>query len=136
MTSTSLTEPTLEFRSDGSVVQSGPLLGGQTVRIRYDRSRLAGGREPSGRETPTWMVSGFCSMNGGEPRPFALGAHRSEVISEQRLGLPESGILAVWFEWCDLYGAHRYDSNGGQNYCFPVSGPSPDPGGGPVLQAG
>ena len=44
MNSPSMTEPTLDFRSDGSVVQSGPLLGGQTVRIRYDLSRIACGR--------------------------------------------------------------------------------------------
>ena len=86
--SPSIAEPTLDFRSDGSVLQSGPLLGGHTVRIRYDRSRLAGGRELAGVETATWMVSGFCSMNGGEPRPFALGEHASGVISEQRLRSP------------------------------------------------
>jgi len=135
MTSGSITEPTLDFLSDGSVVQSGRLVGGQTVRIRYDRSRLGGGRDLDGVQTPNFMVSGFCSMNGGEPRPFALGEHPSEAISEQRLGLPEGGTLALWFEWCDLYGAHRFDSNGGENFRFPVSGPSADSGL-PVLQAG
>jgi hypothetical protein len=82
------------------------------------------------------MVSGFCSMNGGEPRPFALGEHVSGVISEQRLRLTDGGTLALWFECCDLYGAHRFDSNDGQNFCFPVSGAPPESGGGLVVQAG
>ena len=75
-------------------------------------------------------------MNGGKPRPFALGEHASEVIWEQRLGLTHGGTLALWFECCDLYGAHRFDSNDGQNFCFPVSGAPRDPGGGCVVQAG
>lgn len=136
MTSTQITEPTLDFRSDGSVFQSGPLLGGHTVLIRYDRSRLAGGLELAGVETRTWMFSGFCSMNGGEPRPFAVGAYASEPTSEQRLGLPKGGTLALWFECCDLYGDHRVDSNAGQNFCFPVSAAPPDARGAPVLQVG
>ena len=63
--SPSIAEPTLDFRSDGSVVQSGSLLGGHTVRVRYDASRREGGRELL-RCLATWTRAAIC-MSGELP---------------------------------------------------------------------
>lgn len=51
---------------------------------------------------------------------FQVGGRSSDEMSVQVLGLPQAGVLELWFERTDLNGQQRFDSNFGQNYRFEV----------------
>jgi hypothetical protein len=112
--------PVLKFGADGSVTQSEPLVAGGQVLVHYERARLAGQEQLDQGGEHTWVLSGFCSLNGGTPQVFQLGGRSSDDVAEQVLGLSQAGTIELWFERNDLYGAHRFDSNDGYNFRFEV----------------
>jgi len=112
--------PLLTFAADWSVKQSKALVAGGKVMVRYERARLAGQEQLVQGGDHTWVLSGFCSLNGSSPQTFQLGGRSSHVIAEQVLELSEAGTIELWFERSDLYGANQYDSNFGHNFRFTV----------------
>jgi hypothetical protein len=111
----------LVFGEDGRVDSSGVLEAGGKVRITYAQDRL-----PQCRRTqagnPLWTITGFASIDGGEPRTFQTG--RPEGADRQAidavLDLPRSGELALWFQVTSIGGCSEFDSNGGENYRFSI----------------
>jgi hypothetical protein len=112
--------PVLKFGTDGSVTQSEPLVAGGELLVHYERARLAGQVQLDEGGEHTWVLSGFCSLNGGTPQVFQLGGRSSDDVAEQVLGIPRAGTIELWFERSDLYGGHRFDSNDGHNFRFQV----------------
>ena len=112
--------PCVNFGADWSVIQSDALVAGGKVIVRYERARLAGDEQLVQGGEHVWVLSGFVSLNGSSPQTFQLGGRSSDAIAEQVLELTEAGTVELWFERSDLYGAHHYDSNYGQNFRFTV----------------
>jgi len=113
-------QPVLKFGADGSVTQSDPLVAGGQVLVHYERARLAGWEQLEQGGEHSWVLSGFCSLNGGTPQVFQLGGRSSDAVAEQALVLSQAGTIELWFERSDLYGEHRYDSNDAHNFRFLV----------------
>jgi len=113
-------QPVLKFGADGSVTQSEPLVAGGQVLVHYERARLAGQEQLEQGGEHSWVLSGFCSLNGGTPQVFHLGGRSSDAVAEQALVLSQAGTIELWFDRSDLYGVHRYDSNDGHNFRFLV----------------
>jgi hypothetical protein len=111
----------LHFTEDGSVAQDGPLRAGEKVKIRYEQDRLPDCRRVE-RGNPVWTITGYASIDGGEPQVFQTGrpdGYDREAI-DTILDLPRSGELSLWFQVTSLGGCSAYDSKHGQNYRFAI----------------
>jgi hypothetical protein len=109
------------FAKDGAVDLQGRLVAGGKVKIRYEQERLPHCRRVQGGN-PLWAITGFSSVAGAPPQSFATGrpsgADREPI--DAILDLPSPGELVLWFEVASVGGCHEVDSNGGQNYRFPI----------------
>lgn len=110
------------FAKDGNVAQSGELKAGRKVKIRYEQDRLPQCRRTE-RGNPVWTITGFASLDGGEPKSFDTarpeGGTRREI--DALVDVPRAGELALYFQVHSLGGCMEYDSKGGKNYTFTVS---------------
>jgi hypothetical protein len=109
------------FEKDGAVKQTGALVAGGKVKIRYAQERLPQCRRSQGGN-PQWTITGFASLGGGEKQTFQTG--RPEGSDRESidaiLDLPRAGELALWFQVTSLGGCTEFDSKNGANYRFRV----------------
>ncbi len=109
------------FKKDGAVDQSGSLVAGGKVKIRYEQDRLPQCRRSQGGH-PQWTISGFASIDGGEKQTFqtgrAEGSNREAI--DAVLDLPRAGELALWFQVTSVGGCSEFDSKNGANYRFRI----------------
>ena len=111
----------LTFNNDWTVMQSGPLVAGNSVVVRYHRARLAGQKQLDEGGDHAWVLSGFSQLNGDHPRCFEVGGRSSDAVADASLPLLRDGTLKLWFSWGDAYGDQHFDSDYGRNYCFQVA---------------
>jgi len=115
--------PTLTFRPDGTVTQTGTLAVGQRLRVRYAQERIAScGGTTMGNAA--WAITGYASLNGAAARSFetgvaAAGGTRTSV--DASVELTAAGDLALWFQKTSRWGCQAWDSRHGQNYHFSVA---------------
>ncbi len=112
---------TITFTKDGRVEQSGELLAGAKVRVRYEQERLPQCRLHL-RGHAAWTITGYASHAGEAPQMFQTGHEENgeRVTSDAVLDLPRVGDLALWFQVTSIHGCSEYDSKNGQNYTFAV----------------
>ena len=115
--------PTLTFNRDGSVSQTGTLVVGQRLRVRYAQDRIASCTGTT-MGNPAWAITGFASLNGAAARSFetgvaATGGTRTSI--EATVDLTAAGDLALWFQQTNRWGCVAWDSRNGQNYHFSVA---------------
>jgi uncharacterized protein DUF6209 len=116
-------DPVLTFHDDWRVEQSGVLVAGNPVRIRYAKKRLLSGSDLSTIGPQSFHLTGYQQVDGGPATPFDLGGRRSpsEGFAEQVIDLPrDARLLELWFQRGGLYGTAHYDSDFGRNYAFDV----------------
>ncbi len=110
------------FDKDGRVSQSGRLVMGGKVRVRYEQARLPQCRRTE-RGNPVWAITGFAQIDRATPHTFdtavAEGSERREI--DALLDLPHAGELSLWFQVTSLGGCMQYDSAGGANYRFRIA---------------
>jgi hypothetical protein len=109
------------FGKDGRVSQSGRLVAGGKVKVRYEQPRLPDCRRTE-RGNPVWTITGFSQIDREATRTFDTavpeGADRREI--DAIVDLPHAGELSLWFQVTSLGGCMRYDSAGGANYRFRI----------------
>ncbi len=115
--------PTLTFNRDGSVNQSGMLVAGQRLRIRYaqDRISMCTGTTMG---NAAWAITGWSSVNGATARSFETGVSASGGTRETIdafVDLTAAGDLALWFQQTNRWGCQAWDSRNGQNYHFSIA---------------
>jgi hypothetical protein len=114
---------TLTFHDDWRIEQSGPLIAGSPVHVRYAKRRLLSGSDLSTVGPHSFNLTGYSRINGGEATPFDLGGRSSpsQGFAEHNIVLPKDARrLEMWFSRGGLYGSPRYDSDFGKNYLFDV----------------
>jgi hypothetical protein len=114
--------PTITFRADGTIVQSGSLRAGSSVKVHYDLDRLTQCRGTMGGY-PQWSISGFASSNGGTAQSFetsVAAANGTRTTIDATIQLASAGDLALWFENTNRWGCNAWDSNYGNNFHFVV----------------
>jgi hypothetical protein len=116
-------EAVLTFNEDWSVEQSGALVAGTRVRVRYALRRLLGGSDVGSAGQHSFNLNGFCRFDDGPAHCFDLGGRRpsEQRYTESVIELPTyARHLELWFERTGLYGSSRYDSDYGHNFSFKV----------------
>lgn len=119
------TPPVITFGADWSISQSAPLVAGQTAVLRYDTNRL-----PSCRAThdgvPAWAIAASYQADSSSTVPMLTvndGSSTSNPIDVSFV-VPYGADLSMWFHNSDYAGCSTWDSNYGQNFHFPIQGPS------------
>jgi hypothetical protein len=112
---------TITFTKDGKVEQTGDLLAGAKVKVRYEQERLPQCRRYE-RGHAAWTITGFASHAGEAAQTFQTGreGERDRVTEDAILDLPRAGELSLWFQVTSLGGCSAYDSKDGANYRFTV----------------
>lgn len=113
---------TITFAADGRVEQTGDLLAGAKVRVRYEQDRLPQCRRQE-LGHPAWTITGYASHAGDPPVTFQTGREddqQQRITADAVLDLPREGDLALWFQVTSLGGCNAYDSKSGANYHFAV----------------
>jgi len=125
----------LEFKSDGSELQHGPLLAGGTGVIEYDSSRLTRCRGTSGGRA-TWDITANVRFLPGGQRveqsvrtfeaPGGVPDLSRVVMLPFTFTVPAGAQSAeIWFVNTGLSCSPAYDSNLSQNYRFTVEQRAP-----------
>jgi hypothetical protein len=108
---------TVRFAADYTVSQSGPIVAGQKLRVRYDLDRLPDCRGTQGGY-PQWNITGYFSVDGGAAKSFEVSEVQGDdrVAKDAVLTVPAGRDLALWFSVTNRWGCNAYDSDGGNNY--------------------
>jgi uncharacterized protein YodC (DUF2158 family) len=117
----------IAFGGDWSIEQTGRLVEGGAVRVKYDSSRLptCRGNQNGG---PAWTITGYYSLNGGDPGSFFVdGFSPTSAPDEPTFTLDEPGELGIWFENTSRWGCSAFDSNFGDNFNFDVAQAGAEP---------
>lgn len=113
----------ITFTKDGRVEQTGELLAGAKVKVRYEQERLPQCRRQE-RGHAAWTITGYASHAGEAAQTFQTGrereSDRERVTEDAILELPRAGELSLWFQVTSLGGCNAYDSKDGANYRFTV----------------
>jgi hypothetical protein len=111
----------ISFEADGTVRVTGPVVAGATVRVHYEPSRVEECRGTTSGY-PAWGVYGYAAVDGGEAESFEVtrveGYDRVPVDAE--IVIQPGQMLELWFQFSNRWGCVAYDSNGGQNWQFPI----------------
>ena len=115
-------DASITFKADGSVDQQGTLHAGAKVKVRYEQDRLPQCRQVQGG-APVWNISGYASVNGGQPLAFSTGkpVGSDREALDVLVDLPKAGTLALWFDVTSISGCHEVDSKSGANYAFSIA---------------
>ncbi len=119
------TGPTLTFNRDGSVNQTGTLVAGQRLRVRYAQDRIATCTGTT-MGNAAWAITGWASVNGAAARSFDTGVSASggtRDTIDAFVDLSSAGDLALWFQQTNRWGCQAWDSRSGQNYHFSIANP-------------
>ena len=119
------TGPTLTFNRDGSVNQTGTLVAGQRLRVRYAQDRIATCTGTT-MGNAAWAITGYASVNGATARSFETGVSASggtRDTIDAYVDLSSAGDLALWFQQTSRWGCQAWDSRNGQNYHFSIANP-------------
>ncbi len=107
----------LDFGSDWSFSQSGPVHAGDQVVVHYSTDRLNQCYALS-NEQAAWGVTAHWQVDGGAVHDVAAGrADGSQLVAaDPVITVPRGHDLALWFEATSIYGCHAWDSAYGANY--------------------
>ena len=128
----------IAFHDDWTIEQTGRLVEGGAVRIKYDSERLPDCRGDFNGHAG-WTITGYYSLNDADPGSFFVdGFSGTSEPEEPIFTLTEPGQLALWFQNTSRWGCSDYDSNFGDNFNFEVAGAGeePPPGSSAVLTFG
>jgi hypothetical protein len=110
----------IAFGGDWSIEQTGRLVEGGAVRVKYDSSRLptCRGNQNGG---PAWTITGYYSIGGSEAQTFYVaGFSPTSTVTTPLISLDRSGELEIWFQNTSRWGCSGFDSNDGANYTYTV----------------
>jgi hypothetical protein len=102
----------------------GRLVAGTRVAIEYPATRLPSCRMNLNGGAPGWTITGFASVNGGQPKSFYVAGHSSDPSAAGKtpfVDVTSAGRLAIWFQVTNASGCSAWDSNLGRNYTFDVA---------------
>lgn len=110
---------TIDLPADGSVSQSGPVVAGADVVVRYDLDRLGACRGTS-RGYPQWSITGYYAVDDDEPTAFEVSrVEGADRVAVDAVLQPRPGqLLALWFQATNRWGCVAWDSRDGANYMF------------------
>ncbi len=124
--------PTLSFNADFTTTQSGPLVAGGQVIVRFDLSRLSSCVAESGGNA-VWGVTGYAQFDDGTTTALTLSQLQGAQVAPvpATLALPaDATSVALWFTQTNTYGCIAYDSNNSQNYTYSLQRSGGGGGGG------
>src|SRR5687768_14546049 len=89
----------LRFADDFSEELHGAVRPGDSLRVSYALDRLPGCRGTSGGR-PQWNITGFYSVDGGQPRTFEVSRVEGDgrVPVDAVVTVPQGRDLAFWFQ--------------------------------------
>ncbi|MCK6576094.1 DUF6209 family protein [Myxococcota bacterium] len=103
-------EAVLTFGEDGSVEQTGDLVAGGRLTVRYDLDRLPECRASQGGY-PQWGASGHLKVDDGPEQTFEISevADGERIAREATMTVPFGESLHLWFSVNDRYGCFQQD---------------------------
>lgn len=115
------TAPTLTFNADWSIVQSGPIVAGDTITVGYDQNRLPQCRGTLNDGRPAWSITGSYQNNGGSVTDYLVAGYSPDNSPPSPyVTQTPPGDLSMWFRVDSIFGCEAWDSNYSQNYHFTV----------------
>lgn len=116
--------PSLHFGRSG-IQLSGTLTAGRELRLSYDADRIAACKGTLNDGRPAWSITGYASVNGGEPTSFHLAGFNSNGGTTDPVTavvpLAEEGELQLWFQITNRWGCQAWDSAYGRNFRFQIA---------------
>lgn len=113
----------LDFTADFQELQTGALVAGETVVVRYSGERFSECKSQDGG-SQVWGITGFMVVNGETTDSFGVTRLQGQevVATDAEIVVPDANAVEFYFRINDKFGCTAFDSDFGANYRFDVEG--------------